>query len=391
MVARKKLTVGLVFGGRSGEHEVSLHSAASVYRSLNPSTYRVVPILITHEGNWRLAHAPAENGPFRSRPGDPPVYLSPGSRPQVRYRSGRVEHTIAIDVFFPVLHGPYGEDGTIQGLFEMCGAPYVGAGVLGSAIGMDKATMKALFEKAGLNVAPYLGFTAYEWKRNRIAIEEHVLGELDLPCFVKPGNSGSSVGITKVTSIEELGRAITEAFRYDRRVVAERAITGREIECSVLGNEAPQASTPGEVIPYREFYDYWDKYIGGKTQFHVPAELTHEEIETVQDAAVRAYRAVDCAGMARVDFFLSEGEAAAERRLYVNEINTIPGFTTISMYPKLWAISGVPYSRLLDRLIELALRAFAAKSRLRTHWREGGALTRTTKNRKSRATSRARR
>ncbi len=374
MTHRGKLTVGLVCGGRSGEHEVSLLSAASVYRAFDPRRYRVVPIGIDQDGTWRMVHPPGEVGPIRLRRGDPEVVLAPGRRPRIRYRHHGRETVIDIDVFFPVLHGPYGEDGTIQGLFEMCGAPYAGAGVLASSVGMDKIAMKAVFEKARLTVAPYVGFTVEDWKHRRIQIEEQVLETLDLPCFIKPSNSGSSVGISKVKKIEQLGAAITEAFRYDRKVLAERAVIGKEIECSVLGNDNPRASLPGEVIPSREYYDYWDKYIGGKTKFKIPADLPGDTVARVQEAAVAAYRAVDCSGMARVDFFLEPADAVHHERLYVNEINTIPGFTNISMYPKLWEVSGLSYKELIDELIDLALRRFAQKSKLRTTCQQGRKL-----------------
>ncbi len=374
MPVRKRLTVGLVCGGRSGEHEVSLVSAASVYRALDPHSYRVIPIAISQDGSWRLAQPPAAQGPILLRGSDPRLILSPGPKPRLCIHKGGKDTMIGIDVFFPVLHGPYGEDGTIQGLFEMCGASYVGAGVLASAIGMDKIAMKAVFETAGLNVAPYVGFTITEWKKNRIPIEERIIGELDLPCFIKPGNSGSSVGISKVKTVEELGEAVTEAFRFDRKVIAERTIVGQEIECSVLGNDEPIASLPGEVIPCHEFYDYWDKYIGGRTQLIIPADLPKETITVVREAAIRAYRALDCAGMARVDFFLAHGDASPSKRLYINEINTIPGFTDISMYPKLWAATGIPYPRLLDRLIDLACKRNREKLRLKTTWKQGTIL-----------------
>ncbi|MEW6369151.1 MAG: D-alanine--D-alanine ligase family protein [Acidobacteriota bacterium] len=364
-----RLTVGLVCGGRSGEHEVSLVSGASVYRALDPRRYRVIPIVISHEGRWHLVQPPSETGPFLLRPTDPEVLLAAGPRPVLRVRRRGRYVTHAVDLFFPVLHGPYGEDGTIQGLFEMCGAAYVGAGVLGSAIGMDKLVMKAMFEKAQLSVAPYVGFTTEEWRRDRIRIEERILRELGLPCFIKPANSGSSVGITKVKEVDDLASAITEAFRFDRKVVAEKAVVGKEIECSVLGNARPEASLPGEVIPSREFYDYQDKYLGGQTRFVLPAGVSAELTEAIRRAAIAAYRAADCSGMARVDFFLG-----ADGVLYVNEINTIPGFTNISMYPKMWQTSGVPYARLLDRLIRLAVARFREKSRLRTVWKQGKSL-----------------
>ena len=365
-----RLTVGLVCGGRSGEHEVSLVSGASVYRALDPRRYRVIPIVISHQGRWHLVQPPGDDAAFLLRSTDPEVLLAAGPRPLLRVpRGGGRYVTRAVDAFFPVLHGPYGEDGTIQGLFEMCGAPYVGAGVLGSAIGMDKVAMKAIFEKAHLNVAPYVGFTTEEWRRDRIRIEERILRELGLPCFIKPANSGSSVGITKVKDVDDLAPAIITALRFDRKVVAEKAIVGKEIECSVLGNAEPEASLPGEVIPSREFYDYHDKYLGGQTRFVLPAAVPAETTEAIRKAAIAAYRATDCSGMARVDFFLD-----ADGVLYVNEINTIPGFTNISMYPKMWQTSGIPYAKLLDRLIRLAIARFKDRSRLKTTWRQGESL-----------------
>lgn len=374
MGKRRRLKLALLCGGRSGEHEVSLVSAACVHRALDPKRYDVYPIIISHRGEWRLAQAPEVTGPMKSGRRDPVVRLGGGMRPRLHV-DGR-SHPIEPDVFFPVMHGPYGEDGTIQGLLEMCGAPYVGAGVLASAVGMDKIAMKAVFEQAGLNVSPYIGFTSERWRNERIRIEEQILERLDLPCFIKPANSGSSVGITKVKKIEHLARAITEAFRYDRRVVAERAIIGREIECSVIGNARPEASLPGEVRPHREFYDYWDKYIGGRTQLIVPAKLPVETVEQIRSAAIRAYQAVDCEGMARVDFFLEEHGVCGHGKIYVNEINTIPGFTDISMFSKMWASSGLSYPKLLDRLVDLAFDRHRRRSKLSTVWKQGAKLVR---------------
>jgi D-alanine-D-alanine ligase len=341
----KKIAVGLIFGGRSAEHEVSLVSALAVYKNLDPGTFDVRCLYITRQGLWKPVAAPAmdirtlEAGPafsflpWQAGPaGDGPARLRPFA-----------------DIYFPVLHGPFGEDGTIQGLLEMAGVPYVGAGVTGSALGMDKVLAKSVLRDHGLPVVPYEVVRETEWAKDPGAVLRRLRRALPLPVFVKPSNLGSSVGITKVGDRSALPAALETAFRYDGTVLVEKGIAGRELELSVLGNEEPEASLPGEIIPFREFYDYADKYLDGKTRFAIPATLPARTAAKVRALGVAAYKALAAAGMARVDFFLEKGT----NRLYVNEINTIPGFTEISMYPKLWAVSGLPFPRLLERLVEL--------------------------------------
>ena len=371
----QKLRVGILFGGRSAEHEVSVRSAANVIAAADPQKYEIVPIAITKDGRWQLGALPGgsqekpqieaqeksvEVVPAASPSGAGP--LIPVGRPQSRQQLG------ALDVIFPILHGTFGEDGTVQGLLELAGIPYVGAGVLGSAAGMDKEVMKRLFRERGLPIVPYVSVRRADWEaapRNTwLAIEK----KFRYPVFVKPANLGSSVGITKAHNRRELAQGLRTAGNYDRKILVEKAIAGREIECAVLGNDAPVASVPGEVIPGREFYDYADKYLEDTAQLIVPAPLRAAQTKRVQRLAVEAFRATDCAGMARVDFFLEKKTG----KIYVNEINTIPGFTSISMYPRMWAASGLPYAKLIDRLIELALERHREKTRIRYSLRQEG-------------------
>jgi D-alanine-D-alanine ligase len=352
-----QLRILLIFGGRSAEHEVSVASARSVLEALDPDRYEVIAVGIDKEGRWHLLPGVPElpGGPSAELPAvaadaGSQVALSrdPGGRELVGDQGERT----SFDVAFPVLHGPFGEDGTIQGLLDLLGVPYVGAGVLGSALGMDKAVQKALFRAAGLSVAPHLVVPEREWADDPEAVEAHVAG-LGYPVFVKPAALGSSVGITKVHEPDHLRRSVAVAFGYGRKVLVERSMEGaREIEISVLGNDDPVASVAGEIIPKgHEFYDYEAKYIDEHgAQLVIPAEIPAEVLEEGQRMAVAAFRAIDCAGMARVDFFLLPSS-----ELVVNEINTIPGFTTISMYPKLWEASGLSYRDLVDRLVRLAL------------------------------------
>ena len=336
----KKIAIALIFGGRSAEHEISLISAAAVHKNLTPGTFEVRSIYITRQGLWKSVAAPStdiealERGPafsFLPWAAAPPAALPPA------------------DIYFPVLHGPFGEDGTIQGLLEMAGVPYVGAGVTGSALGMDKALAKSVLRDHGLPVVPFETVRETEWVRAPAAVLRRVRRALPLPLFVKPSNLGSSVGITKVAASAGLPAALDTAFRYDATALVEKGIAGRELELSVLGNEEPEASLPGEVIPFREFYDYDDKYIVGKTRFVIPAGLRPRTVARIRALGIAAFTALAASGMARVDFFLEKGT----NRLFINEINTIPGFTEISMYPKLWAASGRPFPRLLERLVEL--------------------------------------
>ncbi len=308
-----KLRVAVLCGGRTGEHEVSLNSAESVIRMMDPAKYDVQRILISSDGRWHpRAIAP-----------------EPGGNPD-------------IDIVFPVLHGTFGEDGTVQGLLELADLPYVGAGVLASAISMDKEVQKRLCAASGLPVVEY-----FVIRRNHAGVHHH----FPLPIFVKPANLGSSVGISKVKSHDELAPAIELAAQFDRKIIVERGIVGREFECSVLGNDNPKASVPCEILPSRDFYDYEDKYLLNKAQTIVPADLTPEQTHEIQRLAIACYQAVECEGMARVDFLLE----TATGKFFINEINTIPGFTSISMYPKMWEASGLSYPALIDRLIDLAM------------------------------------
>jgi len=360
----KTIRLGILFGGRSGEHDVSLISAASVMKALDPAKYEIVPIGITRDGHWRVGSGALQLLPQVLESGEPvtPSVDPAGPKllplsPLTLARSSRPE----VDVIFPVLHGTFGEDGTVQGLLELADLPYVGAGVLASAVGMDKDVMKRLFRDAGLPVVPWELVRRADWDEDPTAVRKRVEKKLRYPLFVKPVNLGSSVGISKVHNRRELPAAINLAAQYDRKILVEKGIDGREIECSVLGNDNPQASLPGEVVPVNEFYDYEAKYLKEGSELIIPAPLTARQTQRVQEVAVRAFQAIDGAGMGRVDFLLDRNTG----RVYLNEINTIPGFTSISMYPKLWEASGVPYSELLDRLIDLALERHQEKSRTR--------------------------
>ncbi len=350
---KSKVCVGVLFGGRSGEHEVSLNSARSVMDYMDVSRFEVVPIGITNDGRWlnrKEVWAELHAAYHEGKP------ASGGSLLPTE------ELLRGVDVVFPVLHGPYGEDGTVQGLLEMANVPYVGAGVTGSAVGMDKEIMKAAFAQAGLDIVEYRVFLRREWEQEPDTILDMLIAELGLPCFVKPVNLGSSVGVSKANSRPELSEAIDLAAAYDRKVVVEHAVNAREIEVSVLGNDDPQTSLPGEVLPHGEWYDYRAKYVAGESDLMIPAELSEEETERVRRLAVRAYRAIDCAGMARADFLLDRDSGT----FYANELNTIPGFTATSMYPKMWEATGLSYPDLLSRLIELALERFADRQRSKT-------------------------
>jgi D-alanine-D-alanine ligase len=390
----KKLRVGILFGGRSGEHEVSLLSAASVLNAIDKDKYEVVPIGITKDGRW-LTAADAENllqgklviEPRHLRAGDPeitqpaavlargeavvvppePVHRQSGLVPfqtdasQLRRASDRA---INVDVIFPVLHGTFGEDGTIQGLLELADIPYVGAGVLGSAAGMDKDIMKSLFIAAEIPIVKHVTVLRSAWENEPKQVQQLVERKLKYPVFVKPANLGSSVGISKAHHGKELGPAIEEAARFDRKIVIEQGVGGkknkaREIECSVLGNDEPAASVPGEIVPVKEFYDYNAKYLDEGSELVIPAKLTKAETKKVQELAIRAFKAVDCSGLARVDFLMDP----VTRTICVNEINTMPGFTAISMYPKLWAASGLDYSDLIDKLIQLGVERHKDKKK----------------------------
>jgi D-alanine-D-alanine ligase len=321
-----RLRVAVIYGGRSGEHEVSIRSAEAVMAALDPGKYDTVRFFIDPEGKWN--------------PG--PILPEPGAN-------------AGIDVVFPVLHGTYGEDGTMQGLFELAGLPYVGAGVLGSALAMDKDAMKRVARERGLPVVDWVTVM-------RSCLDpDDILRRIDLPVFVKPANLGSSVGISKARTRDELRTALDTAAEFDRKIIVERAIDGRELECAVLGNDVPAASLPCEVLPSRDFYDYEDKYLLDSARFEVPADLTPDQTAEVRRLAIECYRAVECEGMARVDFFLEKSTG----RIYINEINTIPGFTSISMFPRMWAADGLAFPQLIERLLALALERHQAREATR--------------------------
>ena len=381
----KRLRVGVLYGGRSGEHEVSLASAASVFTHLDRTRYEPVPIRIEKDGRWALADKPPANmiagdvieqarmeasRPMRegrevhfvARPSDETILSIDRSRNRDAEVPAAVVTGLSLDVIFPMLHGPYGEDGTMQGLLELANIPYVGAGVLASAVGMDKAVMKVLFTARGLPVCPYRVVLRHDWEAEAATLAADLEKALKFPMFVKPANLGSSVGISKAKDAASLHAAMALAGSFDRKVVIEAAVPGaREIECAVLGNDTPEASVAGEIIPSGEFYDYESKYLDAGSKSIIPADLPRKTADQVRKLAIEAFKAVDGAGMSRVDFLLS-----ATGKLYLNEVNTIPGFTTISMYPKLWAASGLEYSALLDRLIALGLERHAEKQQLRT-------------------------
>src|SRR6266403_766622 len=395
-----KLRVGILFGGRSGEHEVSLLSAASVVNAIDKTKYEVVPIGITKDGRWLTAeyaemllrgdrHADKSvraTQPTPLRAGDPEA--TPGAAvlatgesvvipPEPARRDAGLapfqtdanlrrasDRAINVDVIFPVLHGTFGEDGTIQGLLELADIAYVGAGVLGSSAGMDKDVMKSLFQAAGLPIVKHVTVLRGHWEREAKKVQRLVESKLKYPVFVKPANLGSSVGISKAHDRKELGPAIEEAARFDRKIVIEEGVGGkknkaREIECSVLGNDDPKASIAGEIVPCKEFYDYDAKYLDEGSEAVIPAKITKAEMKTVQRLAIAAFQAVDCTGLARVDFLMDP----KSRKIYVNEINTMPGFTAISMYPKLWAATGLPYPDLIDRLIRFGIERHEDKKR----------------------------
>ena len=373
----KKLRVGIIYGGRSGEHEVSLASAAAVFQNLDPERYLPVAILIEKDGRWALPTRPpaitvaadviqGAKKELREATREAHLVAHPGGDTLLtvdRRDSGAVVAGLGLDVVFPVLHGPYGEDGTVQGLLELANVPYVGAGVLASAVGMDKAAMKMMFAANKLPICDYHAFLAPDWRHDERGVMTTIATKLGFPVFVKPANLGSSVGISKARHATELRQAVELALQFDRKIVVEAAVPkAREIECSILGNDDPEASVPGEVIPSREFYDYEAKYLDEGSKLLIPAPLTDAQVADVRRLAIAAFKALDGAGMARVDFLLG-GDTGI---LYLNEVNTIPGFTTIGMYSKMWAASGLAFPVLLDRLIELALERHAEKQQRRT-------------------------
>lgn len=357
------LTVALVFGGRSAEHEVSLRSAASVFQALDRTRYRVAPVLITREGAWyRRPDDVASFGSGQSLPEEERLLFSPDPAHKgfLRLVAPNLFEAFPVDVVFPVLHGTFGEDGTLQGLFDLASVPYVGCGCLASAVGMDKVIMKGAFRDNGLEVGPFFWFLRSEWREQPDAIRQR-LEESIFPVFVKPANLGSSVGITRVATPDAFDAAVELAASYDRKILVEDEVQGRELEVSVLGNDRAEAGVAGEVVSHSEFYDYEEKYMHDTAELIIPADLTPNELAAAQKAAVTAFKAVDGSGLSRVDMFLTP-----DGRIVVNEINTLPGFTSISMYPKLWEASGLRYDALVDRLINLALERHRDRQNIRT-------------------------
>jgi D-alanine-D-alanine ligase len=355
---KKRLRVGILFGGRSGEHEVSLASAASVIRGLDPEKYEAVPIGITKEGHWLVGSAAQKMLPEVLKGGQR-VMMTADPTDAALIPLDRSGGGQRIDVVFPVMHGTYGEDGTIQGLLDLAGLPFVGAGVLGSAIGMDKDVAKRLLQVAEIPVVPWIAVQRADWERHPKEIQTTLEKKFKYPMFVKPATLGSSVGMTKVHSREELAPALNLAAEFAMKILVEKCIVGREIEVSVLGNHDPKASIPGEIVPHREFYDYTAKYLEEGSQILIPAKLKPPQVKTIQTYAVEAFRALELSGMARVDFFVEKKAG----KIYLNEVNTIPGFTSISMYPKMWEASGIPFRQLIDKLIEFALEMHREKAR----------------------------
>ncbi|KYD25311.1 D-alanine--D-alanine ligase [Geobacillus sp. NFOSA3] len=354
-----KTRVGILYGGKSPEHNVSLSTAMAVMNAIDKNKFDVIPIYITTEGQWikgeRLTGKVNDIKQLQFQ-SDAKAIIPVALNQTPAVADGKKQEEAVVDVIFPLLHGPNGEDGTVQGLLELLNIPYVGNGVLASAVGMDKVVMKNLFAQAGLRQAKYVSFTKREWSRNEEAAYDKVEQELGYPCFVKPANAGSSVGITKCKQRDDLKAAFAEAFKYDRKIIVEEAIVGREIEIGVIGNDDPICSVVGEIVPKKEFYDYQAKYEDGNTELIIPADVTKEQYETIKQMAITAFKALDLSGLVRADFFLTEdGEA------YINEINTMPGFTPYSMFPLLWKHSGISYSELIERLVQLAIERHEEK------------------------------
>lgn len=352
-----KINVGILFGGKSVEHEISVLSANNVYDAINKDQYNVVMIGISKDGRWYLNPSKTEDGCVA---GEKLLSVIPGTSGTQLYNIDERKEVEKLDVIFPILHGPFGEDGTMQGLLKLINVPFVGPGVLGSAVGMDKEVMKRLLKEQGIPSARYLVFNKFTVTPNPTF--EEVKSELGLPVFIKPANLGSSVGISKASNKEEFDKAINMAFEFDQKIIVETSITGKEIECSVLGNENPKASLPGEVKSLHEFYSYEAKYLDEHgAVLEIPAQLPQETIEQIKDMAIKTFKALYCEGLTRVDFFLTENN-----ELLVNEVNTLPGFTKISMYPKLWGASGLAYSELIDELIQLAIERHKREMQLKT-------------------------
>lgn len=354
-----KIKLGLLFGGRSSEHEVSIMSAKSIFDAIDKNKFEIYPVAITRDGRWlspKLSRQVLKEGMITSEEEQVVLIAEPEAAKLIGIK-GDLNLKVTCDLFFPVLHGPFGEDGTIQGLLETAGVPYVGAGVTASAVGMDKSIMKELFQVKGLPQGKFKVVYRYQLQEDLKKIIEEIEEVFEYPCFVKPANLGSSVGISKVHNREEMPVALNKAAEHDRKLIIEEFIDGRELEVSVLGNDYVETALAGEIIPTREFYDYEAKYITDDSKLLIPAPLSSEDMEEIRRLAKEVYQAIDCQGFARVDFFIERQSG----KILVNEINTIPGFTRISMYPKLWEATGLPYSKLIDRLIELGLERHAER------------------------------
>jgi len=369
-----KITVGVIFGGKSGEHEVSIASAMSIIKNINKQKYTILPIGIQKNGNWIMGNASYKLVPENLKKLLPSAKKNPQKKSHSSLSLQKLYiHPDTVDIVFPVLHGTYGEDGTIQGMLELANIPYVGSGVLGSALGMDKAVQKELYKLHGFKQVNFFYFFKKDWIHNKKQILRFIKKNYAYPIFVKPANLGSSVGISKAKNRQRLIEAINCAGQYDNKILIEEGLRGiREIECAVLGNDNPKASVCGEIVPSNEFYDYNAKYIDSASKIYIPAKLDKRIERKIQSTAIRAFTILNLSGMARVDFFLTKKNA-----IYINEVNTIPGFTSISMYPKLWEASGLPYTKLIDKLISLALEKHKEKNRLKTSF-----LLKATKKRK---------
>lgn len=364
-----KIRVAVVFGGRSGEHEVSIISGQNIINGLDKKKYDVIPVGITKKGKWLTGKNAVEafkNGDYSGLT-EVTLNCESGTRELIHFKNGGYEK-LKIDIFFPALHGPYGEDGTIQGLFEIANVPYTGCGVLASSVGMDKLVSKALWDQAGLPIVPYIGISKSSWKTESKIIMDRIEQELGFPVFIKPANMGSSVGISKVKIKAGLKKAIDLACEFDTRILIEKGINARELETAVLGNGEPKAARVGEILVGGEFYDYNDKYVNGVSKTQVPAKIPAALEKKIQEMALKAYKLMDGAGLARVDMFLDKDNG----NIYLNEINTLPGFTSISMYPMMWEASGISYSKLLDRIVELGFEKYKEKQEKKISFDEAG-------------------
>ncbi|MCD6109715.1 D-alanine--D-alanine ligase [bacterium] len=365
-----KIRVAIVFGGRSGEHEVSIVSAKNIIESIDKKKYDIIPIGITKDGRWFSGDNIIKLFQAGDYSGLSAVSLNSksGSNELLHLSENESYKKLHIDIFFPALHGPYGEDGTIQGLFEMANVPYTGCGVLTSSVGMDKLMTKAVWDQAGLPIIPYIGINKQAWDMDRDEIIQKIENELEYPIFVKPANMGSSVGITKAKTQDDLKKAIDLACQFDHRILIEKGLEVRELECAVLGNENPRIAHVGEVLVGGEFYDYNDKYIDGKSSTQVPADIPQSLEKEVQEMALKAYKVLDASGLARVDIFYDKNT----KQLLLNEINTMPGFTAISMYPKMWQKSGISYPKLIDEIIKLGFEKHNQKNEKKISFDEAG-------------------